>query len=108
VHASNATLDLFGGGFLPEGMKYQPEFLSANEERALLADLSRPENRQAGEGRRAGAREASLVRCRSVAEHVAPAVELEIPPCNGAVRQRPRIALKVFLRRRRSMSAWYW
>ncbi|MGO4509572.1 alpha-ketoglutarate-dependent dioxygenase AlkB [Bradyrhizobium sp. 2TAF36] len=37
--ASNATFDLFGGVFLPEGMKYQPEFLSANEERALLADI---------------------------------------------------------------------
>ncbi|MET4721819.1 alkylated DNA repair dioxygenase AlkB [Bradyrhizobium japonicum] len=37
--AGNATLDLFGGVFLPEGMKYQPEFLSADEERALLADI---------------------------------------------------------------------
>ncbi|MEY9158143.1 alkylated DNA repair dioxygenase AlkB [Bradyrhizobium japonicum] len=37
--AGNATLDLFGGVFLPEGMKYQPEFLSADEERARLADI---------------------------------------------------------------------
>ncbi|MET3997115.1 hypothetical protein ABID65_008795 [Bradyrhizobium sp. S3.9.2] len=37
--ATNPTLDLFGAGPLPEGMKYQPEFLSADEERALLADI---------------------------------------------------------------------
>jgi hypothetical protein len=41
VPESNATLDLFGGVFLPEGMKYQPEFLSADEERALLADIEK-------------------------------------------------------------------
>ncbi|MET4155985.1 hypothetical protein ABIB94_007907 [Bradyrhizobium sp. JR7.2] len=39
VAATNATLDLFGGGLLPEDMKYQPEFLSADEELALLADI---------------------------------------------------------------------
>src|SRR4051812_5506628 len=39
VPAGNATLDLFGETSLPEGMKYQPNFLSADEERALLYNI---------------------------------------------------------------------
>jgi alkylated DNA repair dioxygenase AlkB len=41
VPASNATLDLFGGGLLPEGMKYQPDFLMPREEQALLRHIER-------------------------------------------------------------------
>ena len=37
--ASSETLDLFGETRLPEGMKYQPDFLSAEEERALLHSI---------------------------------------------------------------------
>ena len=37
--ASSETLDLFGEARLPEGMKYQPDFLSAEEERALLRKI---------------------------------------------------------------------
>jgi len=39
VPAGNATLDLFGETTLPEGMKYQANFLSAEEEPALLRDI---------------------------------------------------------------------
>jgi alkylated DNA repair dioxygenase AlkB len=39
VPAGNATLDLFGETSLPEGMKYQPNFLRADEERALLHNI---------------------------------------------------------------------
>jgi len=38
VPAGNATLDLFGQDHLPEGMKYQADFLSAEEEKALLRE----------------------------------------------------------------------
>jgi alkylated DNA repair dioxygenase AlkB len=38
VPAGNATLDLFGKNQLPEGMKYQVDFVSAEEERALLRE----------------------------------------------------------------------
>lgn len=34
--AGSTTLDLFGDDHLPEGMKYQADFLSVEEERALL------------------------------------------------------------------------
>ena len=37
--AGNATLDLFGETTLPKGMKYQANFLSAEEEPALLRDI---------------------------------------------------------------------
>ena len=36
--AGNATLDLFGEANLPEGMKYQADFLSAGEEQTLLRE----------------------------------------------------------------------
>jgi hypothetical protein len=39
VRAGNATLDLFGHITLPEGMKYQPDFLSIEEERVLLREV---------------------------------------------------------------------
>jgi alkylated DNA repair dioxygenase AlkB len=39
VRAGNATLDLFGHIALPEGMKYQANFLSIEEERALLREV---------------------------------------------------------------------
>jgi alkylated DNA repair dioxygenase AlkB len=39
VPANSETLDLFGEARLPEGMKYQPDFLSAEEERALLRNI---------------------------------------------------------------------
>ena len=32
----NRTLDLFGDSALPEGFRYEPEFLSRGEERSLL------------------------------------------------------------------------
>jgi alkylated DNA repair dioxygenase AlkB len=38
VPAGSTTLDLFGDDLLPEGMKYQADFLSTEEERALLHD----------------------------------------------------------------------
>ena len=38
VPAGSATLDLFGEDLLPEGMKYQADFLSAGEEQTLLRD----------------------------------------------------------------------
>jgi len=39
VPAGNATLNLFGENNLPEGMKYQANFLAAEEERTLLLDV---------------------------------------------------------------------
>jgi hypothetical protein len=39
VPASNETLDLFAETGLPEGMEYQPDFLSAEEERVLLRKI---------------------------------------------------------------------
>jgi len=39
VHESSATLDLFGGDSLPEGMKYQRDVLTAEEEKRLLIDI---------------------------------------------------------------------
>ena len=39
MRAGNATLDLFGHITLPEGMKYQPDFLSIEEERVLLREV---------------------------------------------------------------------
>jgi len=39
VAAGNATLDLFGESRLPEGMKYEENFLSGLEEQALLRDV---------------------------------------------------------------------
>ena len=39
MSADNATLDLFGGSGLPEGMKYEENFLSAAEEQALLHEI---------------------------------------------------------------------
>ena len=36
--AGSTTLDLFGDDNLPDGMKYRADFLSAEEERALLHD----------------------------------------------------------------------
>jgi alkylated DNA repair dioxygenase AlkB len=39
VRAGNAALDLFGRITLPEGMKYQPDFLSIEEERVLLREV---------------------------------------------------------------------
>ena len=37
--AGNATLDLFGQAALPEGMKYQANFLSAEVDRKLLREI---------------------------------------------------------------------
>ena len=37
--AGNATLDLFGASGLPEGMKYEENFLGAAEEQALLHEI---------------------------------------------------------------------
>jgi len=37
--AGNASLNLFGENNLPEGMKYQANFLAAEEERTLLLDV---------------------------------------------------------------------
>ena len=39
VPTGNTTLDLFGGSHLPEGMKYEENFLSAAEEQALLQEI---------------------------------------------------------------------
>jgi hypothetical protein len=39
VPAGNATLDLFGEDLLSEGMKYQIDFLSREEERVLLQNV---------------------------------------------------------------------
>jgi alkylated DNA repair dioxygenase AlkB len=39
VSGSSATLDLFGENLLPEGMKYKPDFLTREEERALLRSI---------------------------------------------------------------------
>ncbi|HEX2652735.1 MAG TPA: alpha-ketoglutarate-dependent dioxygenase AlkB [Xanthobacteraceae bacterium] len=39
--AGNATLDLFGETALPGGMKYQPDFLTREEEGALLRHFER-------------------------------------------------------------------
>jgi len=39
VPASNETLDLFAETGLPKGMEYQPDFLSAEEERVLLRKI---------------------------------------------------------------------
>jgi alkylated DNA repair dioxygenase AlkB len=39
VPAGNATLDLFGERALPKGMRYQANFLTAEEERVLLRDI---------------------------------------------------------------------
>jgi alkylated DNA repair dioxygenase AlkB len=60
VPASNETLDLFAETGLPEGMEYQPDFLSAEGERALLRSPSRSLNFtaspvSAGRSRSAGA-----------------------------------------------------
>jgi hypothetical protein len=41
VPAGSATLDLFGEIALPEGMKYQPDFLTKEEEGALLRHVER-------------------------------------------------------------------
>jgi alkylated DNA repair dioxygenase AlkB len=40
VRADNKTLDLFGGIALPEGMKYRPNFVSPEEEQALLGTIA--------------------------------------------------------------------
>jgi hypothetical protein len=39
VPAGSATRDLFGEDLLPEGMKYQIDFLSREEERVLLQNV---------------------------------------------------------------------
>jgi hypothetical protein len=39
VPVGNATLDLFGQNLLPEGMKYQADFLTSEEERVLLQNV---------------------------------------------------------------------
>jgi alkylated DNA repair dioxygenase AlkB len=39
VSGSSATLDIFGESLLPEGMKYKPDFLTREEERALLRSI---------------------------------------------------------------------
>jgi alkylated DNA repair dioxygenase AlkB len=39
VHAGSGTLDLFGGARLPEGMKYEENFVSAADEQTILHDI---------------------------------------------------------------------
>jgi alkylated DNA repair dioxygenase AlkB len=39
VPANKATLDLFGDDALPQGMKYRPDFVAAEEERDLLRQI---------------------------------------------------------------------
>lgn len=39
MRESSGTLDLFGGDSLPEGMKYQRDFLTSEEEKRLLIDI---------------------------------------------------------------------
>ncbi|MBT1515740.1 alpha-ketoglutarate-dependent dioxygenase AlkB [Bradyrhizobium sp. SRL28] len=38
--SASATLDLFGNDALPEGFRYQPDFLSRAEERSLLQNIA--------------------------------------------------------------------
>jgi alkylated DNA repair dioxygenase AlkB len=40
VPSENVILDLFGDSRLPEGMKYEEDFLSVSEEQALLEDIA--------------------------------------------------------------------
>ena len=44
--AGNATLDLFGASVLPEGMKYEENFLSAAEEQAVLQEIQNLPSRE--------------------------------------------------------------